>query len=113
MPNYFGNYWKAPSLQAEIFCFWFCSIFGDIGEYDPTETTKEYEKKAKQKEKERERDKKKSRNSSSYFDKTAGVDDEVSTTGKNMYKQDMKLHLVQLVLCFPFWQLTLDIIYFF
>ena len=49
------------------------SIFGEIGEYDPTASTKEYEKKEKAKEK----DRKKSRNSSSYFEKSAAGEDEV------------------------------------
>lgn len=48
-----------------------CSIFGEIGEYDPTASTKEYEKKEKAK------DRKKSRNSSSYFEKSAAGEDEV------------------------------------
>ena len=60
-----------------IFVF---SIFGDIGDYDPTESTKEYEKKEKAKEREREKDRKKSKSSSGYFDKSsAGGDEEVST----------------------------------
>jgi len=50
------------------------SIFGEIGDYDPTATTREYEKKEKAKE----RDRKKSKNSTSYFEKSeGGVDDEV------------------------------------
>ena len=65
-------------VKHKLYYFKFHSIFGDVGEYDPTETTKEYEKKSRTKEKERERDRKKSRNSSSYFDKSAGGEDDVS-----------------------------------
>lgn len=57
---------------------WFCSIFGDVGDYDPTETTKEYGKKSRTKEKEREKERKKSRSSSSYFNKSADGEDDVS-----------------------------------
>lgn len=56
----------------------FCSIFGDVGDYDPTETTKEYGKKSRTKEKEREKERKKSRSSSSYFNKSADGEDDVS-----------------------------------
>lgn len=56
----------------------FCSIFGDVGDYDPTETTKEYGKKSRTKEREREKERKKSRSSSSYFNKTADGEDDVS-----------------------------------
>ena len=53
------------------------SIFGEIGDYDPTATTREYEKKEKAKE----RDRKKSKNSTSYFEKSeGGADDEVCHT---------------------------------
>ena len=53
------------------------SIFGEIGDYDPTATTREYEKKEKAKE----RDRKKSKNSTTYFEKSeGGADDEVCHT---------------------------------
>lgn len=71
------------------FCYGyiFSSIFGDIGDYDPTESTKEYEKKEKAKEREREKDRKKSKSSSSYFDKSsAGGDEEVSTNTQFVLK---------------------------
>ncbi|KAK2551297.1 Protein Red [Acropora cervicornis] len=54
------------------------NIFGDVGDYDPTETTKEYGKKSRTKEKEREKERKKSRSSSSYFNKSADGEDDVS-----------------------------------
>lgn len=69
---------KVIFLNCVLYCSLPWSIFGDVGDYDPTETTKEYEKKSRTKEKEREKERKKSRNSSSYFNKTAGGEDDVS-----------------------------------
>ena len=79
-------------LQSQVFYqffygYIFSSIFGDVGDYDPTESTKEYEKKQKAKEREREKDRKKSKSSSSYFDKSsAGGDEEVSTNTQFVLK---------------------------
>ncbi|XP_068718126.1 protein Red-like [Montipora capricornis] len=71
------------------------SIFGDVGEYDPTETTKEYEKKSRTKEKERERDRKKSRNSSSYFDKSAGGEDDAQFNKKDVSAEEFAKSVAQ------------------
>jgi len=71
------------------------SIFGDIGEYDPTESTKEYEKKGKAKEKERDRDRKKSKSSSSYFEKSAGGEDEAQFNKKDVSAEEFAKSVTQ------------------
>lgn len=74
------------TYQSEHFTFHY-SIFGEIGEYDPTATTREYEKKEKAKE----RDKKKSKSSTSYFEKSEGGADEVCVLiGNNSLSQYKK-----------------------
>ena len=86
----------------------FFSIFGDIGDYDPTDSTKEYEKKEKTKEREREKDRKKSKSSSSYFDKsTAGGDKEVGTNTPFVFKST-KLN----VAAFSIFDFTADVFWF-
>nr|XP_058968623.1 protein Red-like [Pocillopora verrucosa] len=67
------------------------SIFGEIGEYDPTASTKEYEKKEKAKEK----DRKKSRNSSSYFEKSAAGEDEQQFSKKDVSAEDFAKSVTQ------------------
>ena len=75
------------SILSILLWLYFSSIFGDVGDYDPTESTKEYEKKEKAKEREREKDRKKSKSSSSYFDRSsAGGDEEVSTNTQFVLK---------------------------
>ncbi|XP_073252869.1 protein Red-like [Porites lutea] len=72
------------------------SIFGDIGDYDPTESTKEYEKKEKAKEREREKDRKKSKSSSSYFDKSsAGGDEEAQFNKKDVSAEEFAQSVTQ------------------
>ncbi|XP_078371756.1 protein Red-like isoform X2 [Oculina patagonica] len=67
------------------------SIFGDVGEYDPTTSTKEYEKKEKAKE----RDRKKSRNSSSYFEKSEGREDEAQFSKKDVSAEEFAKSVAQ------------------
>ena len=55
---------------------WFLfSIFGEIGEYDPTESTKAYEKREKARERDGER--KRSKASGGYFAKSNTGEEEV------------------------------------
>ncbi|XP_015763174.1 PREDICTED: protein Red-like [Acropora digitifera] len=72
------------------------SIFGDVGDYDPTETTKEYGKKSRTKEKEREKERKKSRSSSSYFNKSAdGEDDPIQFDKKDVSAEEFAKSVAQ------------------
>lgn len=68
------------------------SIFGEIGDYDPTATTREHEKKEKAKE----RDRKKSKNSTSYFEKSeGGADDEAQFSKKDVSAEEFAKSVTQ------------------
>lgn len=83
-----AEYLQCPNQNISLFIN---SIFGEIGDYDPTATTREHEKKEKTKERER----KKSKNSTSYFEKSeGGADDEVCHTELYFVKNEVKLLVV-------------------